>query len=226
MNYTRTDEAAARIAASIAREQRFGTVMSGHEGELHLSHLPLLVDLEDGRISGVRGHFARANPHWRALKSSPKAIILFSGPNAYVSAQWYSEGCPAAPTWNYAAVHVVGRIHLLDTAEQTTAIVDELVAVNEASQPHPWTIDRYSPERRQRLTPHILGFEIHIERVDARFKLSEHFADEDKLGVIANLRSQGSDHQKKMADLMEMTLGQGNPALDLANALRHPPDRG
>lgn len=161
------------------------------------------------RIVALRGHFARANPHWRALAADPRATVIFHGPDAYMSAQWYSPGCPAAPSWNFVTVHVNGRVELLDTPQQTTAIVDELIAVNEAELPTQWSVADYSPERRAALTPHILGFRLHVTSVEPKFKLNQHYPDADKIGAIAGLRSRGTDDARAIADLMEATLGQG-----------------
>ena len=139
-------------ATEFVRKLRFGLMISQLDGELQFSHLPLLVDVEgEGdaeRIVRIRGHFARSNAHWRALQQDPRATIVFNGPNAYMSAQWYSPECQAAPSWNYVTVHVNGTVRLLDTPEQTTAIINELIAVNESDLPEQWDINGYSPARR------------------------------------------------------------------------------
>jgi transcriptional regulator len=206
-------------AIEFVRRQRFGLLVSQVEGELQFSYLPFLVDIEDGTIVRLRGHFARSNPHWRALQQEPRATAVFMGPNAYVSAQWYSPGCPAAPSWNFVTVHLNGTIRLLDTPEQTTAIVNELIAVNEADLPTQWSIESYSPERRAALTPHILGFAFDVTAIEPKFKLNQHYADVDKIGAIAGLRSLGTDAAREIADLMESTLGQGGAHLDTAKRL-------
>jgi transcriptional regulator len=206
-------------AADFARKLRFGLLVSHLEGELQFSHLPVLVDVEDGRIVRVRGHFARSNPHWRALQQDPRATFVFNGANAYMSAQWYSPQCQAAPSWNFVTVHLVGTIRLLDTPEETTAIVDELIAVNEAELPSQWDIAGYSAERRARLTPHILGFALEVADVQPKFKLLQHYADEDKLGAIAGLRARGDDDSRQIADYMERTLGWGSRDKDTAKRL-------
>lgn len=206
-------------AAELARRLRFGLLVSQLDGELQFSHLPLLVDVEDGAIVRLRGHFARSNPHWRALQRDPRATVVFNGPNAYMSAQWYTPECPAAPSWNFATVHVNGRVRLLDTPEETTGIVNELIAVNEAQLPQQWDMGRYSPQRRAALTPHILGFALDAEAVEPKFKLNQHYADADKLGAIAGLRALGTDDARQIAELMERTLGQGGRDQDVVKRL-------
>ncbi len=206
-------------AVEFVRALRFGLLVSQLDGELQFSHLPLLVDVEDGAIVRLRGHFARSNPHWRALSRDPRATVVFNGPNAYMSAQWYSPECQAAPSWNFVTVHVNGKVRLLDTPEQTTEIVNELIAVNEAELPRQWDIQGYSPTRRATLTPHILGFALDAESVEPKFKLNQHYPDADKIGAIVGLRSRGTDDCRQIADLMELTLGQGGREQDTARRL-------
>ena len=209
-------------AAEFALQLRFGLLVSQLDGELQFSHLPVLVDVEDQRIVRIRGHFARSNPHWQALQQDPRATFVFNGPNAYMSAQWYTPECQAAPSWNFVTVHVVGRARLLDTPEQTTQIVDELIAVNEAELPQQWSLAGYSAERRARLTPHILGFALEVEEVQPKFKLLQHYTDEDKQGAIAGLRARGRDDARQIADYMERTLGWGSRDMDVVKRLaRH-----
>lgn len=209
-------------AVEFVRHLRFGLVVSQLDGELQFSHLPLLVDVEGESIVRLRGHFARSNPHWKALQRQPNATVVFNGPNAYMSAQWYSAECQAAPSWNYVTVHVNGQVRLLDTLEQTTDIVNELIAVNEAELPEQWSIAGYSPERRAALTPHILGFVFDVESVEPKFKLNQHYADADKRGAIAGLRSRGTGDARDIADLMEQTLGQGSTQNDVVHRLKQP----
>lgn len=214
----RFDSPMAQATEFVAKE-RFGLLVSQREGELQFSHLPVLVDVEGERIVRLRGHFARANPHWQALQQDPRATMVFNGPHAYMSAQWWAPGYPAAPSWNFVTVHVAGRVRLLDTPQQTTEIIDELITVNEAELPEQWNLAAYSSERRERLTPHILGFALDVEEVQPKFKLLQHYADEPKKGAIAGLRARGTDATRTIADLMEATLGQGSREMDVARRL-------
>lgn len=192
-------------AIALMQRLRFGTLVSVLDGEPQFSHLPLLVDVTDGKLAGIRGHFARANPHWRALEKSPKATVIFNGPNAYVSAQWYTPGHPAAPTWNYVVVHVEGTVHLAQSEDVTSGIVDDLIRVNEAELPQQWDLASYSPERRALLLPHIIGFELEVSKLIPKFKLTQHYGDADKKGAAAGLMTRGTDAAREIAELMLST---------------------
>ena len=206
-------------ATRFVQDLRFGLLVSQRDGELQFSHLPLLIDVEGENIVRLRGHFARSNPHWRALQHDPHATVVFTGPNAYMSAQWYSPECQAAPSWNFVTVHVNGTVQLWDTPAQTTEIINELIQVNEAELPRQWDINGYSPARRAQLTPHILGFALDVSSVEPKFKLNQHYADADKIGAIAGLRSRGTDATRQIAELMEKTLGQGGRHMDVSKRL-------
>jgi len=199
-------------AADLARSLGFGVMVSQRRGELQFSHLPLLVDVEHGRIVRIRGHFARRNPHADAVVEEPQATIIFNGPNAYVSAQWLTENNPAAPSWNFVVLHVSGPVTLASDPEETSSIIDELVEVNEARLPERWPLEDYSPERRARLLPHIVGFTLEAETVEPKFKLNQHYPDADKLGTIRGLRSVGTDAARAVADYMETTVSESGDA--------------
>lgn len=192
-------------AVRLVQDLRFGLLVSEYEGELCFSYLPFLVDVEEGRIIRLRGHFARSNPHWKALQAQSRATVVFNGPNAYVSAQWYTAGCPAAPSWNFVVVHVAGKVVLHDTPEETWDILLDLIDVNEASLPQQWNVDGYDPARRERLLPHILGFSLDVEKMESKFKLNQHYADDDQLGAARGLEQDvGTDSARAIARLMRL----------------------
>lgn len=211
------------VSAAIEMMQRlrFGTVVSIDDGELQFSHLPLLVDVEDGKLTGIRGHFARANPHAKALARNPEATVIFNGPNAYVSAQWYTKGNPAAPTWNYVVIHVEGKVRLASHEAETSAIVDDLIRVNEAELPTQWRLEDYSPARRAALLPHIVGFEFDVTKLEPKFKLTQHYGDADKRGAAAGLRTRGTDAAREIAELMLSTCSKDGdkPGADITSHL-------
>ncbi|MBS0224038.1 MAG: FMN-binding negative transcriptional regulator [Proteobacteria bacterium] len=211
------------VSAAIEMMQRlrFGTVVSIDNNELQFSHVPLLVDVEDGKLVRLRGHLARANPHAKALERNPEATIIFNGPNAYVSAQWYTKGNPAAPTWNYVVIHVEGRVRLAPDEAMTSGIVDDLVRVNEAELPTQWPLENYSPARRAALLPHIVGFEFEVTKLEPKFKLTQHYGDADKRGAAAGLMTRGTDAAREIAELMLSTCSKDGdkPGADITSHL-------
>jgi transcriptional regulator len=63
---------------------------------LKVSHLPFLYVDSPGEVV-ISGHVAKANDHWKAFDGESESIVIYQGPNAYVSPEWY-ESKPAVPT--------------------------------------------------------------------------------------------------------------------------------
>src|SRR5436853_3489302 len=111
----------------------FAILLTQTIGEISATHLPLLID-ERGDKLVITGHIARANPQ---SAFSGEAMVIFHGPHAYISPDWYGMA-PNVPTWNYVAIHAYGRLSLIDV-ERVGGIVDRLTNLHEAASPQPWT---------------------------------------------------------------------------------------
>lgn len=132
--------------------------------------LPLLAECDGGgRIVSLFGHFARRNPQVEALKVSPKALILFQGPQDYISGRLVSKE-RWGPTWNYAVARFDVRIEFVPN--EIDAALRALAAHLEAGQAEPWTVERMG-ERYEELQQYIIAFRAHVEHVDATFKLGQ-----------------------------------------------------
>jgi transcriptional regulator len=152
------------------REHAFATLISGGDAGLHVSHVPLIVDL-DGEAMRLRGHVARANAQWESLEAAREVTAIFHGPHAYVSPTWYVAH-PSVPTWNYAVVHAHGKARLTDEAE-LHEIVTELSAKYEAANAPPWKLSEQPAAYVSSMLSMIVGFEIEVARVEGKFKLSQ-----------------------------------------------------
>ena len=151
--------------------------------ELSVSHVPLLLDLDAATATGrpvLRGHLARENPQVGDLANGTEALAIFHGPHGYVSPSAYVDPRPSVPTWNYAVVHVRGRARLVGGPE-LRAILEGTVARFDTSS---WRLDE-SPEFLDRMLGAIVGFEIAIEAVQGKWKLSQNRSPEDRRAVAA-----------------------------------------
>jgi transcriptional regulator len=132
--------------------------------------LPLMAGADaEGRIDRLIGHFARSNPHVALLEREPRALILFQGPQGYMSPSWVSDRT-WAPTWNYAVIRIEADVSF--KPELTDFALTELVRKMEAGRPHAWSIAEMG-ERYSRIRTAIIPFEAHVRRVDPRFKLGQ-----------------------------------------------------
>lgn len=166
----------------------FGTLVTHHEGEATVSHVPFVVGEDASGALVLHGHVARANPHWRVLEASP-ALVMFSGPHGYVSPTWY-EKHPSVPTWNYAVVHAHGTARLVDAAALERTL-GRLSAHYESGNPVPWRIESLERDYVDTMVRAIVGFEIAVERLEGKFKLSQNRIPADQRRVIEALEARG-----------------------------------
>jgi len=153
--------------------QSFALMITADDtGAPFATHLPILVDERRGPLGTLRGHVARANPHWRYLAAGRPTLVVFSGPHAYVSPSWYATH-PAVPTWNYIAVHASGTGALVEDAEQVRALLADLVHVYESPGPEAWSFEALPADYVAGMQRGIVAFEIPIARLEGKAKLSQ-----------------------------------------------------
>ena len=188
---------AERIAA-LLRDYPFALVVSVRDGLPQISHLPLLYETDASGQAWLYGHFARANPQWRDLEEGVDALAVFNGPHAYVSPSWYQR--PGVPTWNYAAVHVRGRVELVSDKGELSRLVGRMSEAFEA-QEKPWRWAEHA-ERFDTMLEHIVGFRMTIENVEAKFKLGQNRVEADRQNVRERLSASAETEAQALAHMM------------------------
>ena len=207
--------------------ESFGVLVSVDDaGAPFATHLPFLLERDRGPLGTLLGHVARANPHWRYFRGSSArgareaevdpeatradrrsgvpALAIFAGPHAYVSPSWYAVH-PSVPTWNYVAVHAYGSPVVIEDTARTRALLARLVATHEAGQPAPWSVDSLPEDYRAGMERGIVAFEMRIERLEGKAKLSQNRGTEDRARVRAALAAR----EDRLAALMEERLTTG-----------------
>ena len=168
-------------AHDLIHEFSFGAIISE---SMEASHLPFMLKQDEGNLGTLYCHFARANPQWQQLENK-EALVVFSGPHSYISPTWYASK-PAVPTWNYAAVHVYGRVEIL-TGAQAIKVLDDTVGKYE---PELLTNNELiSADYKEKLAKAIVAAKITITRFDGKLKLGQHRKAEDQQGVVRGLSS-------------------------------------
>lgn len=183
-HFAMTDEQRETLLRSVTAADLITPTADG----LIATFLPLLYD--DGRLLG---HVARNNPHWSAAATG-ESLVIVRGPDAYVSPGWYPskrEHGRVVPTWNYVTAHVYGRLVVHDDPAWVEDVVRRLTDKHEGARPQPWAVDD-APEKfvRGQLRA-IVGVEVVISRVEAKFKLTQNKPDADIGGVVDGLEAQG-----------------------------------
>ncbi|HZL21630.1 MAG TPA: FMN-binding negative transcriptional regulator [Polyangia bacterium] len=182
----------------------FATIVSTPPSGPIVTHAPLIARrAPDGRLVLV-GHVARDNDHWRTMDGATPAVAIFHGPQGYISPIWYASA-PAVPTWNYAVVHAHGNPFAHDEDDFTEAAISALVDKYE-NGPGAWRVESMPPDFYAGLLTSIVGFEMPIERIEAKFKLGQNRSDADRAGAIANLERQALPGISALADLMRRAL--------------------
>lgn len=180
----------------------FATIVT-HDGEVpHATHMPVLFEPDKGEKGLLLSHIARANPQWRQFESGREVLVIFTGPHAYVSPAWYVTS-PAVPTWNYTAVHAYGLPRIVTDQAEFSTMLRDLVEFYESPRPDRWSAEM--PEDfMARLMKGIVGVEISITRIEAKFKLGQNRR-EDQPGVIAALSASTDQTDREVAELMNRT---------------------
>jgi transcriptional regulator len=152
----------------------FATVVTNGPQGLVASHLPFVVDRERGPNGTLVSHLARQNPHSELIAEGSETIAVFHGPHGYISPSWYPRNPvrDSAPTWNFAVVHCHGRPLPLDN-HATARHLLRLVDVLEKDRDDRWRMRELRPGGMERRMPHIVGFDLPLERLEAKFKMGQ-----------------------------------------------------
>ena len=190
---------------ALVRAHPLGTWVVQHQGELLVNHIPFLLDAERGEHGTLVGHVARANPVWRALAASAPSVVVFMGPQAYVSPNWYPSKHAhgkVVPTWNYATVHAHGVAQASDDPARVLDVVTRLTQHHEAGHARPWQVSDAPADYVQGLLKAIVAIEIPVQRWVGKFKVSQNRPQADRLGVAAGLTGHGTAEAVAMATLV------------------------
>lgn len=181
------------VALELMRAHPFAMLVAATgPGAVEITHLPILVDV-DGEALTLRGHVSKANPMAGLIAGSTaaapvRATVVFSGPQAYVSPDWY-QAENQVPTWNYMAVHASGSLVQVADPAAFEALLADLSAEHEAvlAPKRPWTMGKMVPGTVGRMMKGITGFRMTVERLEAKAKLSQNKNAADRGGVVAAL---------------------------------------
>ena len=158
---------------------------------LQINHVPFVLDSTRGPQGTLVGHVARANPVWRALEAGAPSVVVFHGPQAYITPGWYPGKAvhgKVVPTWNYAVVHAHGVARAVHEADWMRAMLDRLSQAHEAIQPQPWRVSDAPADYIDRMLRATVGIELPIDRLEGKLKASQDEDLPDRLGTVAGLQ--------------------------------------
>jgi transcriptional regulator len=158
----------------------------------------------------LRAHLAKANPQLADLRAGVDALVIFQGPQAYVTPAWYpakQEHGKVVPTWNYVVVQAWGRAQVIDDADWLLAQIGELTGLQEREQAEPWSVSDAPPAFVAGQLKGIAGLEIPIDRIEGKWKASQNQSASNRAGVVGGMRA--LDPASPMAAIVE---SRGRPA--------------
>lgn len=173
-------------------ENGFAILVNQTLGKLWATHIPLVLDRNENGEIYLHGHLSKINPQAENFKDGDEIMAIFSGPHAYISSSWYDH--ENVPTWNYIAVHVYGKITLLNY-EQTVLSLKKLVDKYEAKSENPVRVEDLS-EKTMREAKGVTGFKIEITSIEAQRKMSQNRDAKNYQNIISELEKTG-DHQSE-----------------------------
>ena len=178
---------------AIMRNYPFATLITHSDSGIEATHLPVTFDDTEGRIV-IQCHIAKANKIWKSVREDSEILLVFNGPNSYISPNYYptkEESGKAVPTWNYVAVHVKGRISFIHDEKWIYNMINALTIEHESKQEKPWSITDAPDTYINRMLPAIVGIEISVDSIEGQWKLSQNQPEINKHGVIKGLFEQG-----------------------------------
>lgn len=173
-----------------------GLLISAGAGGLQANNVPFLIDAAASEHGTLRAHLARANPQIAELANVTECLVVFQGPQQYISPSLYptkQETGKVVPTWNYITVHAWGRPRVMDDATWLRKQVDDLTRHNEATRTAPWQVSDAPEPFVAAQVKGIVGIEIPIARIEGKWKVSQNRPAIDQAGVVAGLQSEGGD---------------------------------
>ena len=169
-----------------------GHLVTSTEQGLMATVMPWVLDRDSRRLIG---HMARPNPQWQTPWSG-QALLIFEGPNGYVSPSWYpskAEHGRVVPTWDYVVIHVHGVLVVHDEPDWAMDAVQRLTDRHEQQRPEPWRVADAPVEYIDGQLRGIVGLELRVERVEASVKMSQNKSSADAAGVVSGFLADGNE---------------------------------
>lgn len=186
----------------------FATLITHSELGIEANHLPLYIQ-QNNDEKVLLGHIAKANPLWKTIQAGAETLVVFNGPNCYISPNYYPskrENGRAVPTWNYIAVHAKGNIQCFHVNDRKLEVVSHLTNLHEVDQPQPWSVSDAPNVYIEKMLSAIVGLEIEVTSLIGKWKVSQNQSGDNQQGVITGLLSEVENNSHKMAEIIKTNI--------------------
>lgn len=165
------------------RKNSFGILINQNNGNIAATHIPLEFEIKDNGKQILAGHISKENPQWYSFENDDRILAVFSGAHTYISPSWYDH--ENVPTWNYIAVHVYGKIKIIE-GKAVIESLKKLVDKYESGVENPTKIEDYSNKTMMQVRG-IIAFEIEITEIQAVKKMSQNRDEKNYNNIISEL---------------------------------------
>lgn len=190
------------VQHALIRAHPLGLLVTKGAAGLEANHVPFVLDPPAGLL---QGHLARPNPQWQGFDTEIEALVVFQGPEAYITPTWYAvkaETGKVVPTWNYAVVQVRGRLRVIEDRDWLRAQIEALTRSQEDRRKNSWQVADAPAAYVEAQIGGIVGIEIAITRIEGKWKVSQNRPERDRAGVVAGLHGEGDEAAGAMAELV------------------------
>lgn len=190
------------LICSFIQHYPFGTMVTNSDNELNANHYPFLIN-QNNEIT-LWTHLATSNPQWKYFKNSKNCLLIFTGPHAYISPNYY-ENKLNVPTWNYTAVHLNCEVEIVDDVFMQKQLMTRIVETFEKSNQTNWKYE-LPEEFNQKLLNAIVWLKFKVKKIDGKFKLSQNREKADYLKVLNEFSTRQSDNDQELFKYMKLTM--------------------
>jgi transcriptional regulator len=200
------EESRPEILRQLIRDHPLGTLVTVGADGLNANHIPFEFDPDPAPFGTLRAHVARANPAWRDFSKEVEPLVIFQGPQIYITPSWYQtkkDTGKVVPTFNYIVVHAYGTMRVVEDAGWLRNFVGGLTDRFEASRAQPWALTDAPEDFIALQLRAIVGIEIAVTRLMGKWKTSQNRPALDQALVVAGLRESDDAMAQAMAAAVE-----------------------
>ena len=180
------------------RQNEFAILVT-YDGEKQTASHLLVEIFEEGEKLFINGHMSRANPLWKTFEKNAEVLAIFHGPHTYISPTWYNH--VNVPTWNYQAVHVYGKLRIVEDYDEAYQILKRLTDRHETASHY--KLETLPQDFVAKEIKGIVAFQIEVTKIEANYKLSQNRNDEDYQNIVEMLEEREDEMSHEVAEAMK-----------------------
>jgi transcriptional regulator len=163
-------------------------------GKQVATQIPFILVEKEGEMY-IQGHIMKHTDHYKAFIENKQALVIFTGPDTYVSASWYTNPHQGS-TWNYMSVHISGEVNFLSNNELKELMCKMTLKFENQNQNSPTFIENLDPTYIDTMFEAIVGIELKLDKVHPIFKLSQNKDEETYHSIIERLSELGENSKR------------------------------